>query len=69
MAFSLFQRFPLEGIRLPDAIFQASAIHLHATQVIGVQMETVTAIVSIGSMMFSSLNTPSQFLSENNSPI
>jgi hypothetical protein len=26
-------------------------------------------MVSIGSMVFSSLNTPSQFLSENNSPI
>jgi hypothetical protein len=69
MAFSLSQRRPLAGIRLPDAIFQASAIHLHATQVIGVQIATAIAMVSIGSMVFSSLNKPSQFLSENNSPI
>ena len=68
MALSLFQRRPA-GIRLPDAIVQASAIHLHATTVIGDQMATVTAMASIGSMVFSSLNTPSPFLSENNSPI
>ena len=60
---------PSAGIRLADAIVQASAIHLHATTVIGVQMATVTAMASIGSMVFSSLNTPSPFLSENNSPI
>ena len=60
---------PSAGIRLPDAIFQASASHLHATKVIGVQMATVTAMVSMGSMVFSSLNKPSPSLSENNSPI
>ena len=60
---------PSAGIRLPDAIVQSSAIHLHATTVIGVQMATVTAMASIGSMVFSSLNTPSPFLSESNSPV
>ena len=50
-------------------IFQASAIHLQAATVTGVQMATVNAMVSIGSIVFSSLNTPSQSLSENNSPI
>ena len=50
MAFSLFQRRPWAGIRLPDAIVQASAIHLCATTVNGVQMATITAMVRIGSM-------------------
>jgi hypothetical protein len=57
------------GSRLPDAIFQASAIHLHATQVIGVQIAAATATVSIASMVFSFLMTPSLILPENNSPI
>ena len=75
--------FPLTGLVWLSACFrdalgrhQASrrhrsgiSTHLHATTVIGVQMATVTAMVSIGSMVFSSLNTPSPFLSENNSPI
>ena len=71
MAFSLFQRRPRQasGFPTPDAIVQASAIHLHATTVNGVQMAMVTAMVSIGSIVFSSLSTPSPFLSENNSPI
>ena len=60
---------PLAGIRLPDAIVQALAIHLHATTVIGVQKAMVTAMVSNGSIVFSSLSTPSPFLSQNNSPI
>ena len=59
MAFSLFQRRPC----------QASAIRLHATTVIGVHMATVTAMVTIGSIVFFSQNTPSPFLSEYNSPI
>ena len=59
MAFSLFRRRHRSGI----------SIHLHATTVIGVQRATVTAMVSIGSIVFSSLNTPSPFLSENNSSI
>ena len=50
---------PSAGIRLPDTIVQASAIHLQAATVTGVQMATATATVIIGSMVFSSLNTPS----------
>ena len=56
---------PSAGIRLPDVIVQASAIHLHSTTLIGVQMATVTAMVSLGCLVFSSLSTPSPFLSEN----
>ena len=67
--FQPVSEMPSAGIRLADVIVQASAIHLHATTVIGDQMATVTAMASIGSMVFSSLNTPSPFLSENNSPI
>ena len=54
--------------RDPLGRHQASAIHLQAATVTGVQIATATATVSIGSMVFSSLNTPSPFLSENNSP-
>lgn len=58
MALSLFRRRPRQaGIRLPDAIVQASAIHLHVGK------------VSNGSILFSSLSTPSPFLSESNSPV
>ena len=68
MAFSLFQRRPRQASGFPTPSFRHQ-LHLHATTVNGVQMATVTAMVSIGSIVFSSLNTPSPFLSENNSPI
>ena len=67
--FQPVSKTPLASIRVPDAIFQASATHLHAVTVMGVQIATATAKVSIGRMVFSSLNTPSRFLSEKNSPI
>ena len=44
------------GIGISEVISQASAIHLQATKVSGAQIITATETVSIGSMMFSSLN-------------
>ena len=66
--FQTVSETPSAAIRLPDASFRHQ-LHLQAATVTGVQMTTVNAMVSIGSIMFSSLNTPSPFLSENNSSI
>ena len=49
-------------------ISQASAIHLQASTVTGVQMAAATAVVRFGCMMFSSLKTTSSFLVEYNYP-
>ena len=57
MAFSLFQRRPRQASGSPTESFR----HLTPT--------CMWAMVSIGRMVFSSLNTPSPFLFENNSPI
>ena len=48
---------PSAGLRLPDIISQASASTLQASTVKVVQIPTATAMVSIGSMMFSSMKT------------
>ena len=62
--------------KTPVGSYQASrrnllgiSIHLHAKQVIGVQIAAATATVSIASMVFSFLKTSSLILPENNSPI
>ena len=69
MALSLSQRRPRQASGLPTECSHASAIHLQAAMVTGVQTEMATAIVSIGNTMFFFLKTPSPFPVENNSPI
>ena len=50
-AFSLSQRRPRQASGFPTQSSQASAIHLQAAIVTGVQTATATAIVSIGTMI------------------